>query len=238
MDKCLVVSLQFKDDELAIIILLVSFQIITGFSNIIVIIVIKRCHTRDAMSACKRTIILLTTIAIPGIILIADFDLAVYLIIPLVKLSALSPIVSLVIGSIVNYLIVLSLYLKSFTMALLSIDQYYSLTRIFDKNPLDKISTNLLVKITWLACLVLSLFFLFNNYVYFYEWRTRSLVCYYYENYSMNKIFIIINGLTMIIFQYIVPALIIFVFSFRTIIYFLKKYFQKNETGFEYIDSL
>ena len=153
MDKSFDKSVKFHDFELGIIILLVTVQLITVFSNTIVIIVMKRSHIRqDAMSFSKRTNILMTTIAISGLILIADFSLAFFMIIPIVK--PFSQIVSLAIDSIVNYIIVLSLYVKSFTMALISIDQYYSLTRVF-KNPLDKISTNLQIKIIWLASSVL-----------------------------------------------------------------------------------
>ena len=50
---------------------------------------------------------------------------------------------------------------------------------------------------------------------------------------TINNIFVIFCMITMVTFQYIIPALIIFVFSFRTVFHFLKQYFRKNETGFE-----
>ena len=234
MDKTFDKILDLNNFQVSIIFLLIFVQIITVLLNIIVIIVMKRSHSRDVMNASKRPNILMTTIAISRIILTTDFAFVFFVIIPII--SWVSPNISMIIESLINYIIALSLYVITFTMAVLSIDQYYSLTRVFI-NPLEKVSTNLLIKIILLSGSVLSFFQIFTRKVYYYDYGTHSIVCSYYENYlhklSANKSFVIFCNMIMLILQYIIPALIIFVFSFRTIIYFLKKYFQKKETGFE-----
>ena len=137
--------------------LIIIMAIITAFSNIIIIIVMKRSHTEDFTSDRKRHNILMTTIAISSLILIVNHYIKFFIIIPIIL--PFSGTMCLVIESIVNYIFALSIYVISFTMAILSIDQYYSLNRVFN-NPLDKVSTNLLIKLIWLASSVLSIFFL------------------------------------------------------------------------------
>ena len=230
---------QLNDYRLLIIILLITSLIITFFSNIIVIIVMKRSHTEDVMSASKRPNILMTTIAISGLILITNFCFKVFILIPIIL--NFSEIMCLVIESIVSYIFALSLYVISFTMALISIHQNYSLTRVFN-NPLDKVSTKLLLRIIWLASSVLSVFFLLKSNVLYYEWRTHSLVCYNYVNYlnrlNVNKHFRIWYITIRFLLQYVIPALIIFGFSVRTVVYFLRKYFQKKEMCLELVIAL
>ena len=140
----------------------------------------------------------------------------------------------MVIQSFVNYINALSLYVISFTMTTLSIDQYYSLVMVFN-NPLDKVSTCFLIKIIWLASSILSIVFLITDKVYYYDYRTRSLVCSQCENYLLIEIktFATYSTSIRIILQYIIPALLIFVFSFRTVVHLLKKYFQNRGTGIE-----
>ena len=229
---------QLNDYKLLIIILLISILIITFFSNSIIIIVMKRSNSRDAMSASKRSNILMTTIAISGLILITNFSLKIFVLIPIIL--TFSETMCLVIESIVNYIFALSFYVISFTMALISIDQYYSFVRVFN-NTLDKVSTNLLIRIVWLASSVLSVFFLLKNNVLYYDWRTHSLVCYNYVNYlnGLNdKYFRTLYFTIRFILQYVIPALIIFCFSIRTVVYFLRKCFQKKEMCLELMIAL
>ena len=147
----------------------------------------------------------------------------------------------LVIESITNYIFALLLYVTSFTMAFLSIDQYYSLVPVYN-NPLDKVSTSLLIKIIWSASSVLSILFLLKGNVIYYEWRTHSLVCFTFVNYlrelNENKIFRILHFVIRFILQYFISAIIIFVLSFGTVVHFLKIYFQKKELGSELMIAL
>ena len=234
MDKSYEKILHLSNFQIAIICILISVQTITVFSNIIVIIVMKRSKTSNDMSASKRPNLLMTTIAISGLLVIFDFFIPIFMLVP--GLNQIHHNISMVLQSLVNYINALSLYVISFTMTFLSIDQYYSLTRVFN-NPLDKISTNFLLKMIWLTSSILSLFFLVTNDVYYYEYRTHSIVCSHYENYlhklSANKTFKATSTMTRLILQYIIPVLTIFVFSFRTVVHFLRKYFQRKETGFE-----
>ena len=172
-------SFQFHD-ILVIIILIITLLIITVISNIIIIIVMKRSHTKEVMSASKRPNILMTTIAISSLVLIANYCIKFFIIIPIIL--PFNEYLILVIESITNYIFALSLYAISFTMVLISIDQYYSCVQVFN-NPLDKVSTNLLIKIIWFASSVLSIFFLLKSCVIYYDWGTESLVCYNYVNY-------------------------------------------------------
>ena len=234
MDKSYDKIIHWNNFQISIIWLLIFVQTITIFSNIIIIIVMKRSQTTNAMSASKRPNILMTTIAISGLLVIMDFFIPIFMLVP--GLNQIHHNISTILQSLVNYINALTLYVISFTMAFLSIDQYYSLTRVFN-NPLDKISTNFLIKMIWLSSSILSLFFLVTNDVYYYEYGTHSLVCSHYESYlnklSANKSFKATSTIIRLILQYIIPALTIFVFSFRTVVHFLKKYFQKKETGFE-----
>ena len=199
----------------------------------------KRSHKEEVMSASKRPIILMTTIAISGLLLIANYSLKFFILIPIIL--NFSEIMCLVIESISNYIFALSLYVISFTMCLISIDQYYSLSRVFN-NPLDKVSTNLMIKIIWLSSSVLSLFFLLKSNVLYYEWRTHSFVCinyiHYLNGFYKNKLFKNLYVLIRLILQYIIPAVIIFVFTLRTVIHFLRRYFQKKEMCLELIIAL
>ena len=239
MEKGQYQIVQLNDYKLDFIILLISILIITVFSNIILIIAIKRSHTEEVMSASKRPNILMTTIAISSLILIANYCIKFFILVPIIL--TFNELVCLVIESITSYIFAISLYVISFTMALISIDKYYSFVRVFN-NPLDKVSTNLLIKIIWFTSSILSLFFLLKSTVIYYDWGIHSIICYNYVNYlrelNENKYFRILYIVISFTFQYFIPAVIIFVFSLWTVAHFLRKYFQKKEICSELMIAL
>ena len=173
-------KIQFDNFQFAIQIILVTVQTITVLLNIIIIIVMKRSQTTNES---HRRNILMTAIAISGLIVIIDFFIPPFMLVPL--LNQINHNISMILQSLVNYINALSLYVISFTMTAFCIDHYYSIVLVFD-NPLGKASTSLLIKIIWLESSVLSIFFIITDDVYYCDYRTRSLVCSQYENYWTN----------------------------------------------------
>ena len=235
MNKSFERVLYFTDFQYYIIIFLVFVSYVTVISNVVIIIVMIKARSSNAMSASRRPNILMTNIAISAILILGNFFIPITLIVP--GLNLINPTISVYFQSLVNYVNALSLYVISLTMMFLSYDQYFSLTNVFH-NPLDKISTKLLIKIIWISSALLSTFFLVTNDVHQLDLKHRSLICTHYEDYmhglSTNKSFKASSTIIRLTLQYFIPAVTIFVLSIKTIFHFALNYFQKKENRLEF----
>ena len=218
-----------------LLVILIILQTFSMISNIIVIKVMRASRSTSPLSSSKRPNILMTNIATSGLLVIIDFFLPIFIIVP--GLNLLNPKLNLYIQSLVNYTNALSLYVVSFSMAFLSLEQYFSLTRVFN-NPLDKISTCSLVKSIWLSSALFSIFFVVTNDVYYFNYKNYSLICSHYENYmkglSDNRQFRASSTIIRIVLQYILPALTIFTFSMKTITHLISNSFRNSENSYHF----
>jgi len=143
-----------------------------------------------------------------------------------------NPLICHLIQSIEFYLIATTRYSFVITSAVISCDQYFKFDfkRNFN-NPFDDISTKTLITMIWLLSLIFGLPQAITPDIYYIDFATKSLVCFYDENYfqDLNKseIFTQIRTILGVTGQSL-PTFLITCFTTKILIDFYKKDNEMN----------
>ena len=219
-----------------LLISLIVIQILSIVSNVFIVKYISKTKRNMEFNyRNRRSIILMSNIALSGSLLTLDFLVPIFLINPF--LVDRHPLTASIVQSVYYYVNTLTLFLISISMTVLSIDQYFAFTRIFT-NPLDDIKTKHIMIFIWISSLLLSVPFAVYNDVFYFGFNDFSIVCFhpnhYFTELNENKAFLYVVFLFMFVVQYCIPALSILALFIMIIIDFIKTHYFKYDSNVKF----